>query len=116
MRARAVFLGGLLTGVACLVGAVALWCEPAEVGWFAYAGSSNEASPRVFLLTARREFALVLAALGLLLLGSVCGFAVGRRGRSDDVEWRARSGMRVRFLGGVTPSGRVLCESLLWRV
>lgn len=86
MRARAVVLGGLLTAVALFVGAVALWPEPAEFGWFAYAGSSNEASPRLFLLTARRELALVLAALGFLLLGSVCGFVVGRRGRSDDVE------------------------------
>jgi len=86
MRARAVVLGGLLTAVALFVGAVALWAEPAEFGWFAYASSSNEASPHLFLLTSRREFALVLAALGLLLLGSVCGFVVGRRGRSDDVE------------------------------
>lgn len=86
MRTRVVVVGGLLMAVAVFVGAVALWAEPAEFGWFAYVGSDIGASPRLFLLTARREFALVLAALGLLLLGSLGGFAAGRRRRSPDAD------------------------------
>ena len=81
MRARAVVVG--LVVVALFVSAVALWAEPTEVGWFAYAGSAYDASPRLFVMTGRREFALVLTGLGLLLLGSLIGFAVARRGRSS---------------------------------
>ena len=54
-------------------------CVGNEFGWFAYAGSAHDGSPRLFVMTARREFALVLAGVGLLILGTLLGFAVGRR-------------------------------------
>lgn len=82
MRARALVVGSLLVVVGLFTAAVALWAQGSEFGWFAYAGSAYETSPRLFVMTARREFALVLAGLGLLLLGSLGGFAVGRRARS----------------------------------
>lgn len=86
MRARAVVVGGLLVVVALFVSAGLLWAEPTEFGWFAYAGSAYDGSPRLLVMTARREFALVLAGVGLLIVGTLLGFAVGRRGRSSSVD------------------------------
>ena len=83
MRPRAVVVGGLLVVVALFVSAGLLWAEPTEFGWFAYAGSAYDASPRLFVMTARREFAVVVAGVGLLMLGTLLGFAVGRRGSSS---------------------------------
>lgn len=85
MPVRVVAVGGVLVVVALLVGAVVLWAQPTEVGWFAYAGSLQEGPPDLFLLTPRRELALGLAALGVLVLGALGGFAVGRRSRRGSV-------------------------------
>ena len=85
MRASAVVLGGLLVAVGLFVIAGVLWSEPAEFGWFAYGGSADEVSPRLFVMTAHRELALVLAGVGLLMLGALLGFTVGRRGRFSSV-------------------------------
>lgn len=85
MRARAVVIGGLLVVVALFVSAGLLWAEPTEFGWFAYAGSAHDGSPRLFVMTARRELALVLAGVGLLVSGLLLGFAVGRRGTSSSL-------------------------------
>lgn len=82
MRARAVVVGGLLAVVALFVSAALLWAEPTEFGWFAYTGSASDASPHLFVMTARREFAFVLVGVGLLVLGTLIGFTVGRRRRS----------------------------------
>ena len=85
MRARGVVVGGVVVVAALVVGAGLLWAEPVEVGWFAYADSAVDATPQLFVLTARREAALVLAGVGLLVLGALLGFALGRRGASSGV-------------------------------
>ena len=82
MRARAVVVSGLSAVVALFVSAGVLWDEPSEFGWFAYGDSAYDASPRLFVMTAHRELALVLTGVGLLILGALLGFTVGRRGRS----------------------------------
>jgi hypothetical protein len=86
VRTRAVVIDGLLVVITLFVGASLLWAEPTEFGWFAYAGSASDASPRLFVMTARREFALVLAGVGLLILGTLLGFSVGRRSRSSSLD------------------------------
>lgn len=86
MRARAVVVGGLLAVVALIVSAGLLWAEPTEFGWFAYAGSADDGSPRLFVMTAQREVALVLAGVGLLMLGALLGFTVGRRGSPGSLD------------------------------
>ncbi len=81
MRARAVVVSGLSAVVALFVSAGVLWDEPAEFGWFAYGGSADGASPRLFVMTPHRELALVVTGVGLIMLGALLGFTVGRRGR-----------------------------------
>ncbi len=82
MRVRALLVGCLLVAVGLFVSAAVLWAERAEFGWFAYSPLPDEAAQHLLVLTGRKELALALVALGLLLLGSLAGFVVGRRGRA----------------------------------
>jgi hypothetical protein len=63
-----------------------MWAEPTEFSWFAYAGSADDGPPRLFVMTAHREVALVLAGVAFLVLGALLGFSVGRRGSPGSVD------------------------------
>jgi len=47
--------------------------------WFAYVPPPDELAPNVLFVSRRRELALVTGTAGLLLLGFVVGFILGRR-------------------------------------
>lgn len=79
MRVRAVAATCLALAVALLVSAVVLWADDTQFGWFAYAPLSDQAQPNLVIMTGRREVALIVGAVGLLLLGSLGGFTLGQR-------------------------------------
>jgi heme/copper-type cytochrome/quinol oxidase subunit 1 len=69
--------------VALLVTGAVLWFGQgvAEFGWFAYA-PLDEPTPPGILMTGRGQVALLVSSAGLVLLGGVVGFLLGRRSRS----------------------------------
>ena len=80
MRARAWVGACAVVALALLLAAVLLWFgETTEFGWFAY-GPLPEAANLV-VMTGRRELALLLTTVGLLLLAFLGGVTVGGRSR-----------------------------------
>lgn len=68
-------------GVALLgVGAVLWWWDrQTAFGWFAYTPLDPQSAQSIVLLTGRRQAALAVSLLGLVLLSGLVGFRVGRR-------------------------------------
>jgi hypothetical protein len=79
MHVRARIAAGALLALALLLAAALLWAGETEFGWFAYAPTPDQMEPNLLAMSRRREVAVVTGAAGLLLLGFVVGFAVGRR-------------------------------------
>ncbi|EWT02105.1 hypothetical protein N865_07145 [Intrasporangium oryzae NRRL B-24470] len=80
-RGRKLVVGGVVLAAVLVAVGVFLWrSEPAGFGWFSYEPLTSEetVSSLVFVST-RRYAALGLFAAGLVLLGGVSGFALGRR-------------------------------------
>jgi heme/copper-type cytochrome/quinol oxidase subunit 1 len=69
----------LLAAVLLVLGIVLWWGAPEpSFGWFAYQPLPDEAS-RLVTLSGRRYAAAAAFGTGLLLLGTVVGYAFGRR-------------------------------------
>ncbi|MEO6997945.1 MAG: hypothetical protein ABI112_07680 [Terracoccus sp.] len=83
MRVRVLAATCLLLTGALLVSAVVLWADDTQFGWFAYAPLSDQAPSNLVIMTGRREAAVIVGAVGLLLLGSLGGFAFGLRRGAD---------------------------------
>ncbi len=79
MRSRGALIASLVVVVALLAGAVVLWRQPTEFGWFAYEPLSGETFQDLIFITAGRRIAVALVALGVFVLGVLVGRAVERR-------------------------------------
>ncbi|KQU68494.1 hypothetical protein [Phycicoccus sp. Root101] len=81
MSSRRQVAGLVALVLALLVTGAVLWIGGAETefGWFAYSPLDQQPSPGIFLISERRQAALVVSLVGLLLLSGVLGFVVGRR-------------------------------------
>jgi heme/copper-type cytochrome/quinol oxidase subunit 1 len=79
-------IAGLVSLVLVLLAAGAvLWFGDMETdfGWFAYAPLDQQSAPGILLVTGRRQVALLLSLIGLVLLSGLVGFVVGRRSKPD---------------------------------
>ncbi|WP_460629666.1 hypothetical protein [Intrasporangium mesophilum] len=79
MSLRTRMAARILVAIVLLVTAVVLWADETQFGWFAYAPLPDEAAASLVLMTGRRELAVLVGAVGLLLLGFAVGYGVARR-------------------------------------
>ncbi|KQZ87989.1 hypothetical protein ASD62_00270 [Phycicoccus sp. Root563] len=81
MSSRRQVAGLVALVLVLLVTGAVLWIGGAETefGWFAYSPLDQQPSPGVFLISERRQAALVVSLVGVVLLSGVLGFVVGRR-------------------------------------
>jgi heme/copper-type cytochrome/quinol oxidase subunit 1 len=79
MQVRARAVATIVLAIALLVTAGVLWAGETEFGWFAYAPLADEPAPYAHVLTPRRDLALGVGGVGLLVLGFAAGLTWGRR-------------------------------------